>query len=93
MIGIQVPFFLSIKAREAVSCGCLFSLLEKKPKRPPPTLHLPPAQQMQRFTFTTGLTFTHPLPPPPPILCDIAPLLVADVLFVKPYLWDRHGRY
>ena len=27
------------------------------------------------------------------VLCDVAPLSVADTLFEKPYLWDRHGTY
>ena len=27
------------------------------------------------------------------LLCDMAPLLVANTLFGKPYLWDRHGSY
>ena len=27
------------------------------------------------------------------VLCDVAPLSVADALFSKPYLWDRHGTY
>ena len=27
------------------------------------------------------------------VLFDVAPLSVADALFGKPYLWDRHGTY
>ena len=27
------------------------------------------------------------------VLCDMASLSVADALFSKPYLWDRHGTY
>ena len=27
------------------------------------------------------------------VLCDMASIFVADALFGKPYLWDRHGSY
>ena len=27
------------------------------------------------------------------VICDVAPLSVADALFGKTYLWDRHGTY
>ena len=27
------------------------------------------------------------------VLCDLAPLSVADTLFKKPYLWDQHSTY
>ena len=27
------------------------------------------------------------------VICDIAPLSIVDVLFVKPYVWDRHDSY
>ena len=27
------------------------------------------------------------------VLCDMALLSVTDALFIKPYLWDRHGTY
>ena len=27
------------------------------------------------------------------VLCKVEPLSVADALFGKPYLWDRHGTY
>ena len=27
------------------------------------------------------------------VICDVAPLFVADSLFGKPYLWDRHSTY
>ena len=27
------------------------------------------------------------------VLCDVQPFSVANALFEKPYLWDRHGTY
>ena len=27
------------------------------------------------------------------VLCDVALLCLADTMFGKPYLWDRHGSY
>ena len=27
------------------------------------------------------------------VICDMPPLSIADTLFEKPYLWDRHGTY